>query len=71
MTEEQKAARKQELLALGRERTDKEKAIYESRGLQYPPPCNGNRDGWRPPELKELEREIALKYKAILEKYGK
>lgn len=72
MNDAQEAARKQELLALGKERTNKEKAIYESYGMTYPPKWSGGRDTIpRPPELKELEREIALKYKAILEKYGK
>ncbi len=70
MTEEQEAARKQELLALGKERIDREKAIYESHGMTYPPKWTGGRDTIpRPPELKELEREIALKLKAIVEKY--
>ncbi len=70
MTEERKAAKKAEIRALDEEMNAEERKIYESYGLTYPPKWNGGRDTIpRPPELKELERKIALKFKAIQEKY--
>ncbi len=70
MTEEKKAAKKAELHALDKEMISEEKKIYESYGMAYPPKWNGGRDTIpRPPELKELERKAALKFKAIQEKY--
>lgn len=69
MTDEMKAAKKAEIQALDEEMIEQEKKIYTSYGLSYPPEWSGVRDGWRPPELKELERRIALKYKAIQDKY--
>lgn len=69
MTDEMKSAKDTEIRALDEEMNMAEKKIYESYGLSYPPRWSGMRDGWRPPELKELHRQMALKYKAIQEKY--
>ena len=69
MTDGMKAARKAEIKALDEELIDKERKIYEAYGLSYPHIWKGCRDGWRPPELKDLRRYAALKLKDIQEKY--
>lgn len=69
MTKEQEEARSKEFADLVREEAEGKKRILESLGLSYEPK-SGRRDGEpRPPEIIAYERQIALKFKAIIDKY--
>lgn len=70
MTKEQEIARDEELHNLFEELDDGKHKILESLGLHYVPGEFRGRDGEpRPPEIKEFERQIFLKIKAVMEKY--
>lgn len=70
MTKEQEEARTKELRGLSQELHEGKQKILESLGLHYVPGKFRGRDGEpRPPEIKEFERQIFLKIKAVMEKY--
>ncbi len=70
MIKEQEAARDKELHDLFEELDVGKQKILESLGLHYDPREAHGRDGEpRPPEIKEFERQIFLKIKAVMEKY--
>lgn len=70
MNDKTESAKNAEILALKEETHKKRIEIYESYGMTYPPKWNGGRDTtFTPPEIKELERQMFVKYKAIQEKY--
>lgn len=69
MTKEQEEARSREFADLMLEETEGKKKILASLGLPYEL-RNDRRDGEpRPPEIIAYERQIALKFKAIMDKY--
>ncbi len=70
MIKEQEAARDKELHDLFEELDVGKQKILESLGLHYVPGEFRGRDGEpRPPEIKEFERQIFSKIKAVMEKY--
>ncbi len=70
MTKEQEEARTKELRGLSQELHEGKQKILESLGLHYVPREFRGRDCEpRPPEIKEFERQIFLKIKAVMEKY--
>lgn len=70
MTKEQEEARVKELRGLSQELHEGKQKILESLGFHYNPREVHGRDGEpRPPEIKEFERQIFLKIKAVMEKY--
>ena len=68
MSKEIDEARRKELRALAAEMDEREEQIYQSLGLDPDNPKGF--DGLYTDEIKELRREEALRYKAILEKYS-
>ncbi len=70
MTKEQEEARAKELRGLSQELHEGKQKILEALGFHYVLGEFHGRDGEpRPPEIKEFERQIFLKIKAVMEKY--
>lgn len=70
MTKEQELTRNKEIHDLFEEMDKGKQEILESLGFHYDPREVHGRDGEpRPPEIKEFERQIFLKIKAVMEKY--